>query len=156
MCIPLIIARQRLGTHVPAATNTSKHGGTGGSASLCIPLQFIDRNSVRIFLLQRRFVERVFCTRLAPYKRKVDWKLRLGKMKTLMPFRSEFWGECLSLWEKLQERRQLDNVEFRMFVIGPLSCVNYWHNYVLDIFYSILHSINIDCWRCVANWSNGL
>jgi hypothetical protein len=62
MCIPLFIARQVLGKHVPAATNTCNTRRTVERVCLCIPLSLLDNNSVKTFPRQRRIVGGVvFC-----------------------------------------------------------------------------------------------
>jgi hypothetical protein len=67
-------ARQRLGKHVPAATNTCNNRKIVGRVCLwvylCIPLRLLGNNSVKKFPRQRRIVRRqrrivwgvVFCT----------------------------------------------------------------------------------------------
>jgi hypothetical protein len=58
-CISPFIARQRLGKHVPAATNTRDSRRLGRVClwvCLCIPVSFLDNSSVKTFLLQRRIV----------------------------------------------------------------------------------------------------
>jgi hypothetical protein len=62
-CIPLFIARQRLGKHVPASTNTRNNRIIVGCVCLwvclCIPLSLLGNNSVKTFPRQRRVVEGV-------------------------------------------------------------------------------------------------
>jgi hypothetical protein len=59
-CIPPFIARQRLGKHVPAATNTRKNKIIVGHVCLwvclCIPLLLLGNISVKTFPRQRRTV----------------------------------------------------------------------------------------------------
>jgi hypothetical protein len=58
--IPPFIARQRLGKHVPTATNTRKNRGIAGRVSLwvclCISLSLLGNNSVQKFPQQRSIV----------------------------------------------------------------------------------------------------
>jgi hypothetical protein len=71
ICIPSIVARQRFGKHVHAATNTSNNRRTVGRfvfyavrvvsneslwVCLCIPLSLVGNNSVKMFPRQRRIV----------------------------------------------------------------------------------------------------
>jgi hypothetical protein len=48
------IARQRLGKHIPAATNTRNNRRIVGRVCLCIPLSLLGKKSVKTFPLQRR------------------------------------------------------------------------------------------------------
>jgi hypothetical protein len=61
--IPLFVARQRLGKHVPTATNIRNNRRTVGCvclwACLCIPLLLPGNNSVKTFPRQRRILEGV-------------------------------------------------------------------------------------------------
>jgi hypothetical protein len=75
LCVyPLIVARQRLGKHVPAAKNTRNNRIIVGGVvfctvrivsneslwvCLCIPLSLLGNGSVNTFPLQRRIVEAV-------------------------------------------------------------------------------------------------
>jgi hypothetical protein len=74
-CIPPFGARQRLGKHVPTATNTSNDKRTVGRfifymvrvltreslwVCLCIPVSLLGKESVKMFLLQRRIFGDVF------------------------------------------------------------------------------------------------
>jgi hypothetical protein len=65
-CIPLFIAKQRLGKHVPAATNTGKIIRIVGHACLCvrlcIPPSSLGNNSVKI-CWRRRFLRSPCCIR---------------------------------------------------------------------------------------------
>jgi hypothetical protein len=80
-CIPPIVARQRLGEvypsfharqllgkHVPAATNTSNNRRTVGHVSLCIPLSLLGNNAVKTLPRQRRIVGGVifYAVRVVP------------------------------------------------------------------------------------------
>jgi hypothetical protein len=55
-CIPLFIARQRLGKHVPVSTTTLNNRRTVGSVCLCIPVSLLGHNSVKTFPRQLRIV----------------------------------------------------------------------------------------------------
>jgi hypothetical protein len=60
-CVRRFIARQCLGTHVPAPTNT-RHKTIAGRVCLSIPLFLLGNNSIKTFLRQRRIVGGfVFC-----------------------------------------------------------------------------------------------
>jgi hypothetical protein len=60
MCIPPVVARQRLGKHVPAATNTRNNRRIVERMRvwicLCIPLLFLGNNSAKTFRRQQRIV----------------------------------------------------------------------------------------------------
>jgi hypothetical protein len=76
-CVPPFGARQRLGRHVPVATNTGNNRRIAGRvifyvvhflprespwACLCIPLSLLGNNSVETFPRQRRIIgDLVFC-----------------------------------------------------------------------------------------------
>jgi hypothetical protein len=59
-CFSPVIARQRPGKHVPAATNTRNNKRIAGRVCLwvclCIPLSLLGNNSVKMFLQQWRIV----------------------------------------------------------------------------------------------------
>jgi hypothetical protein len=59
-CMPLFIARQRFGKHVPAPTNTRNNRRIVGRACLwvrlCTPLSLLGNNSVKTFPQERRIV----------------------------------------------------------------------------------------------------
>jgi hypothetical protein len=59
-CIPLFIARQRLGKHITAATNTRNIRRIVGRVclwvSLCISLSLLGNNSIKMFTRQRIIV----------------------------------------------------------------------------------------------------
>jgi hypothetical protein len=71
-CIPPFIARQLLGKHVPAATNTRNIWRIAGRVCLwvclCIPLLLLGNNSVKTFTRQRRIVGGVvfYAVRVVP------------------------------------------------------------------------------------------
>jgi hypothetical protein len=60
---PSFIAKQRLGKHIPVATNTGSNGIIVGRvclwASLCILLLLLGKNSVKTFPLQGRIFWRL-------------------------------------------------------------------------------------------------
>jgi hypothetical protein len=61
-CAPHLIARQRLGKHIPAAMNTRNKRRIVGRVCLCISLSLLGNNSVKIFPRQQIiFGGVVFC-----------------------------------------------------------------------------------------------
>jgi hypothetical protein len=70
MCIPPFIAKQLLGKHVPAATNTRNRKAVGLVwlwVCVCIPLLLLGKNTAKMFPWQRRIVGGVvfYATRVA-------------------------------------------------------------------------------------------
>jgi hypothetical protein len=73
--VPPFIARQRLGKHVPARTNTCNNRRSLGRVCLWVCLynlvSLLGNNSVNTFPWQRRFFEASFSMRSVLYQRKV-------------------------------------------------------------------------------------
>jgi hypothetical protein len=85
-CLPPFGDTQRLGKHVPAATNIRNNTRIARhvifcavhvllketvQVCLCILLRLLGNNSIKTFPLQRRIVGSVFSMRSLPYQRKV-------------------------------------------------------------------------------------
>jgi hypothetical protein len=61
MCIPLIVARQRLGKHVPMATNTRNIRNVGGVIFYAV--RVVSKESRRLIHIRRRQVTDIICRR---------------------------------------------------------------------------------------------
>jgi hypothetical protein len=91
-CIPPFISRQRIGKHVPVATNTRSNRIIAGRVIfyavrilsmkslwvyVCIPLSLLGNNQVETFPRQQELLEASFSMRSVSYQRKVDDKFFL-------------------------------------------------------------------------------
>jgi hypothetical protein len=79
-CIPLFIARQRVGENVPAATNTRR---IFGPVSLCVLLSLLRNRSVKTFPRQRRIVADVVFYAVRVVSKESGW-LVLPRTSCLM------------------------------------------------------------------------
>jgi hypothetical protein len=91
MCTPPIVAKQRLGKHVPAATNTRNNRRIIGCVCLwvclCIPLLLLGNNSVKSFRRQKRIFRGVVF-----YAARVVWK---ENRRSVLPRTSCLWSLSL-------------------------------------------------------------
>jgi hypothetical protein len=94
-CIPHFVAKQCLGKHVPAVTNTcnSRRIVEHVAVCLCIPLSLLGNNLVKTFPRNKKLLEASFSMRSMSYQRDVG--------ECFFPERLVFWyDKCLTAYNE--------------------------------------------------------
>jgi hypothetical protein len=90
---PPFIAKQRLGKHVPAPTNTRNNRRIFGCVCLCLPLSLLGHNSIKTFPRHRKIVGGVVFYAIHVWNE--SRRLVLPRTSILITYG---WSHCLSAW----------------------------------------------------------